>query len=214
MSETELKEMSVQELEKMLATRKEAQRKEREKERADYEKDRDKKIAEIMGEASRLQEQIAFFKQKCHNIMEEQAATLEAYGAIRGNSKGGFSITNSEGNLRVTRRRDTMPSWDERATKGVELVHEFLHTFVRKRDKKIYEVLMSFIEKNKNGDLEYARVMTLMQHENKWADPKWVEGLALIKEGYMVTMRAYGYDFKKLDGGGHWETIGLNFSSL
>ncbi|NJN27177.1 MAG: DUF3164 family protein [Cyclobacteriaceae bacterium] len=214
MNETDVNELSVQELENMLASRKEALRIAREKERADYEKDRDKKIADIMQEAIRLQNQIAFFKQKCHEIMDEQAAKLEAYGAIRGNSKGGFSITNAEGKLRVTRRRDTMPYWDERATKGVEFIKEFLHSFVKKRDKKLFEILISFLEKNNAGELEYSKVMHLMRHEDKFTDPKWQEGLALIKEGYMVTMKAYGYEFRKMTGDGKWENIGLNFSSI
>jgi hypothetical protein len=211
---TETAELSVQQLEAMLAAKKEEQRKSREKERHEYESDRDIKIEEIILEAKRLNEQIAFFKAKCHQIMDEQATKLDGYGAIRGNSKGGFSITHSKGDLRVTRRRDTQPFWDERATKGVEFIKDFLHSFVRKRDKKLFEILISFLERNKEGELEYSKVMHLLRHEDKFTDPKWIEGLNLIKEGYMVTMKAYGYEFKKLAHDGSWENIGLNFSSL
>lgn len=210
---SEVKELSVQELEALLAEKKEEQKKLRQTERQQYEADRDKKIEEIMNEAERLHEQVAFFKQKCHTIMNEQAEKLEAYGGIRGNSKGGFSITHSNGAMRVIRRRDTQPYWDERATKGIGLVKEFLHEFVRKRDKKLFEILISFLERNKEGELEYSKVMHLMKHEDKFEDPKWREGLNLIKEGYMVTMKAYGYEFKKAAGDG-WEGISLNFSGI
>lgn len=214
MDATTVKELSLEELEALLSEKKEAARKAREKEKQTYVSNRDKKIEEIMQEAVRLNDQLSFFKQKCHQIMDEQALKLESYGAIRGNSKGGFSVTHSLGSLRVIRRRDTQPYWDERATKGVALIKDFLNDFVRKRDKKLFEILMSFLEKNKAGELEYSKVMHLMKHEDKFEDPKWKEGLALIKEGYMVTMKAYAYEFRRLVGDGKWENIALNFSSI
>jgi hypothetical protein len=210
----EIAELSVKELEELLKTKKAEQATAREKARKEYEADRDKKIKEIMQEAKRLHEQLTFFKNKCHQIMDEQAAKLDEYGAIRGNSKGGFSITHTDGKTRVIRRRDTEPSWDERAKKGVELIKEFLQEFVRKRDKKLFEILMSFLERNQEGDLEYSKVMHLMKHEDKFQNEKWQEGLALIKEGYMVTMKAYGYEFKHKAADGKWQGLQLNFSGI
>lgn len=207
-------ELSVQELEALLKKKKEQEKAARERERKAYEAERDKTIEEIMNEAARLHEQLAFFKKKCHEIMEKQAKRLEAYGEIRGNSKGGFSITHSNGTLRVTRRRDTIPYWDERAEKGIALVKEFLHEFVRKRDRKIFEILMSFLERNQQGDLEYSKVMHLMQHEDKFDDPNWREGLALIREGYAVSLKAYAYEFKRLVADGKWDSLALNFSAI
>jgi hypothetical protein len=214
MSNIEVKDYSVQELEQILKEKKEKQRKQREKEQKDYEAHRDKTIYEIMEEALRLNEQITYFKEKVHKIMEAQAEKLQSYGAIRSNSKGGFSITDSTNQYRVIRRRDTHPTWDERATKGVELIKGFLNETVKKRDKKLFEILMSFLEKNQDGDLEYAKVMNLLKHEDKFSDQRWREGLGLIKEGYMVTMQAYGYEFKRTAGDGSWENILLNFSSI
>ncbi|NDG53898.1 MAG: DUF3164 family protein, partial [Flavobacteriia bacterium] len=118
---------------------------------------------------------------------------LSEYGKIRSNSKGGFSVTDKNDTMRVTRRRDTEPVWDERSGKAVELIKEFLGDAIKKRDIKMYEILMSFLERNANGDLEYGRVMDLYKHEDKFDDPRWKEGLKLIKESFSNHLKGYGY---------------------
>ena len=94
------------------------------------------------------------------------------------------------------------------------MIKEFLHDTVKKRDIKLFDILISFLEKNKAGDLEYNRVFSLLQHEDKFDDPRWVEGLKMLKESYSVRMRGYGYEFKQLDGEGKWDNLVLNFSSI
>jgi len=147
-------------------------------------------------------------------VMEQQAEKLSAYGEMPGKSKGGFSVTHSDGEQRVTRIRKTQPFWDERSVKAQELIHDFLHDTVKKRDVKIFEILISYIQKNENGNLEYDRVMNLLNHEDKFTDPRWVEGLRLIKESYRVNLRGYGYEFKKKGTDGKWETLDLSFAGL
>ena len=207
-------EMSEQELEAILAKKKKERKLKREREKKAYEAQRDQSIEEIMGEAERLAEQLALLKQKCHLKMSEQMDELREYGTVRSDSKGGFSITHSDGERRVSRRRDTVPNWDERALKGVQLIREFLDDTVKKRDKKLFTILMSFIERNQQGDLEYAKVMILLQHEDKFTDKRWVEGLALIKEGYGILLKSYGYEFKRMGKDGKWINLVLNFSAV
>lgn len=146
--------------------------------------------------------------------MEEHAVKLAHYGKLRSNSKGGFSITTENGALRVTRRRDTEPVWDERAAKAVELIKDFLGDTIKKRDIDTYEVLMTFIERNEKGDLEFARVMDLFKHESRFEDERWQEGLRLIKQSYGNHLKGYGYEFKRKAADGKWDNILLNFSSL
>ncbi|MGY0034419.1 hypothetical protein [Pedobacter sp. NJ-S-72] len=68
---------------------------------------------------------------------------------------------------------------------------------IKKRDVKLYEILIKFLEKNQNGDLEYSAVFGLMEHEDKFDDPRWLEGLRLLKQSYTVTLKCFGYEFKK-----------------
>lgn len=208
-----------EELEEMLANTKKKNAKKQERERKAYVTKRDSATSELIQSAIALQEQLRQFKAQCHATMDEQREELEKYGKIRSNSKGGFSLVDSDGLLKVKRRRDTEPRWDERAEKGVELLKDFLATTVKKRDEKQYIILMGFLEKNAKGDLEYARVMSLLSHEELFDDTRWTEGLRLLKEGHHNYLKAYGYEFKTKvvtedNPDGKWQNILLNFASL
>ncbi|WP_281683391.1 DUF3164 family protein [Zunongwangia profunda] len=207
-------QMSSDEIELFLAKKRKKEQAELAKQKKKYEADRDETINFLVNRAIQANEVLKELKELCENKMEIQAEALNDYGMMRSNSKGGFSITNSEGDYRVTRRRDTEPKWDERSTKAQELIKDFLTDTVKKRDLDLFEMLMSFIERNENGDLEYARVMILIQHEKKFNDPRWLEGLRLIKESYSSHLKGFGYELKKKGKNGKFQTIQLNFSSL
>jgi hypothetical protein len=207
-------DMTAEELEQLLAKKRAAAKAKQEKERAQYEAARDATVSELVQKAMELHAAMAQFKGMCHSSMEEQAVALNAYGKFPGNSKGGFSLTDKDGVLRVTRRRDVEPHWDERSTKAVELIKDFLGDAVKKRDQKLYEILMSFLERNQNGDMEYGRVMNLWQHEDKFTDARWKEGLKLIKESFTTHLKGFGYEFKTRGTDGKWQPINLTFASV
>ncbi|WP_367867873.1 DUF3164 family protein [Pedobacter sp. WC2423] len=209
-----LEELSTAELKAILENREKAEKGALIKKEQAYIKNRDAQLEELSAEALELGLQLARFKSKVHAVMNKQAEALAAYGKVRGNSKGGFSITNAASNLRIVRRRDTEPTWDERASKAVDLIKDFLGDTIKKRDVKLYEILIKFLEKNHNGDLEYSAVFGLMEHEDKFDDPRWLEGLRLLKQSYTVTLKCFGYEFKQKNDAGKWITQVLNFSSL
>lgn len=209
-----ISELSTDQIAEILAERQKKERKDRDKAAKKYVADRDKLIEELSNEAHELALAMGRFKTKVHACMDVQAKKLEQYGKLRGNSKGGFAITDSDGQFRVVRRRDTDPVWDERAGKGVDLIKSFLGDTIKKRDMDLYEILIKFLEKNDNGDLEYAKVFSLMEHESKFDDPRWIEGLKLVKESFSISLKCFGYEFKRKNAQGKFETMVLNFSSL
>ena len=210
----DITQMSAKEIEQHLKKQKEKEAKELEKEKKAYEEGRDINIDKMIITAKTLFKEMGEFKQFCHITMEQQAVALERYGKIRGNSKGGFSITNSTDTMKVTRRRDTEPVWDERSTKAIELIKDFLGDAIKKRDLDMYEILMGFLERNEKGDLEYARVMDLYKHEHKFDDERWKEGLRLIKESFSNHLKGFAYEFSFKGDDGKWVKLPLNFSSL
>lgn len=207
-------EMDVSELEELLAQKKKSETDKRKKEKQAYEDSRDKIINMMIQQAADLSAKLDNLKKLTHKIMDEQAEKLEAYGSIRGNSKGGFSITSSDQHYRVVRRRDTVPMWDERGNKGIALVKDFLHDTVKKKDQDTFELLMKFLERNKVGDLEYSRVFSLIQERDRFDDARWKEGLRLLEESYNVTLKAFQYEFKVKDEQGNWVNLPLNFTAL
>lgn len=207
--------MSVEEMRIALleAEQREEELANRKKEEKAYIKRKDNRIDELMAEGQELALMLTRFKAKVHAAMDFQATDLSAYGKVRSDSKGGFQLTHSDNKQRIIRRRDTDPVWDERAEKAVDLMTSFLGDKIKKRDTKTYNIVMGFLARNKKGALEYAKVMSLIQYEKYWDDPRWTEGLRLIKEGYTLTFKAFGYEFKKLNAYGKWEPLNLNFAS-
>lgn len=185
-----------------------------EKEKKEYDKAKDHLIKSSFAVAVQIASELQIFKKILTEEMEAQQQRLNEYGSIRANSKGGFSIKSSDGNLKLTRSRCTTPEWNEKSIKAVELIKDFLQDTVKKKDLNLYEILISFIQRNKKGDLEYAQVMNLVQHEDKYKDPRWIEGLKLIKESYHNELQKYSYQFHKKNKEGKWENLNLNFSAL
>jgi hypothetical protein len=211
----EAKDLTTSELEALLKNRRDSEAKKLEKEKEAYEKNRDTVVTNIFTTANVLFKELGEFKQYCHIEMDNQAKKLAEYGKIRGNSKGGFTVSNSDDTMRITRRRDTEPSWDERATKAVELIKDFLGDTIKKKDVDLYEILMGFLEKNQKGELEYSSVMDLYKYESKYDDERWKEGLRLIKQSFSNHLKGFGYEFKYKDiETGKWQNIILNFSSI
>lgn len=186
----------------------------KDRQRKAYESKRNKTVVDLVAEAIELSKQLESFKSRVQIAMEEQAKSLAEYGEMRSNSKGGFGLKNEDQTLKIRRTRETNPTWDERSDKAIELIKDFLHDTVKKRAEKEFNMLMDFLVKNKQGDLEYPKVMILLSHEDNYDDKRWKEGLRLIKESYKVVLRGFGYYFEKKDVQGKWQPIPLNFSSL
>lgn len=215
MNTKNVQQLSTDELRALLAEKEAAEKKAQEAAKKAYEKQRDEMVADAIADAKELQVLLKKFKEHMHDKMQQHAVKLAEYGMVRSNSLGGFSLTSSDGLMRVRRRRDTEPQWDERSQKAIELIRDFLTDTIKKRDKKLFEILMGFLQRNMKGELEYSRVMDLLQHEDKYNDPRWVEGLNLIKEAYSSSFKGYGYEFQiKNEKTGKWENLLLNFSSL
>lgn len=189
-------------------------KKTQDRKRKKYEKERHENVCSLMTEAMLLHQELQNFKQKVHQTMEEQALELAAYGEIRSNSKGGFQVKSNGDQYRIRRTRDTQPTWDERSNKAVELIKDFLQDTVKKRAEKEFNLIMSFLEKNKAGDLEYQKVMMLLTHQDNYSDPRWSEGLRLLRESYKVVLKGFGYYFDIKNEDEKWEAVSLNFSSI
>jgi hypothetical protein len=179
-----------------------------------YEEERDAAVQSLCKNAKEINLILESFKKDCQQVFQEQEERLNEYGGLRGNSKGGFQLVHSSGVLKAKRSRSTKPVWDERSTKAMELLHDFLHDTVKKTDQSLFEILLSFIEKNAEGQLEYARVMNLLQHKDKYQDERWVKGLELIQESYSNELLGYGYEFFSKNQEGNWNKIEINFTAI
>lgn len=210
-----IKNYTVEELEEALAAKKKAAAAVREKKKQEYEKHRSRLVLEAMDKAQTIHKALQDYKEWLDHEMELQHERLDEYGAIRSTSKGGFSITDTDGRYRIRRKRQTQPQWDERADKAEDLLRDFFRDIVKKRDAKLAEILMSYLTKNKEGQLKYSSVMKLMQHRDKFNDKRWVEALRLLEESYRSVLSKYYYEFQERDDDDKdWTSLILSLSSI
>ncbi|MEI7488605.1 MAG: DUF3164 family protein [Chryseobacterium sp.] len=215
MTTIDLSQLSAEQLEAALAEKRKKEHEDREKERKNFEIQNDQENSELIQMASEAHSLLRKIKDKSHAIMENKQERLNEYGKIRSNSKGGYRSLSSDKTTKISRRRDTAPVWDERGKKALELVHEFLYDFVKKRSQETFQMLIGFLVKNKKGELKYESVMNLLQHEHLYNDERWIEGLKLLRESYSTYFKGYQYDFEVLnEKTGKYEKIELNFSAL
>lgn len=208
-------QMTTKELEVYLAERKKEQIAEMNRKRAEYEKYVEQNTSRLVRKAIKLNTILTTFFANSTTILEEMREKLNEYGAIRSNSKGGFTLKTDDGKYKVVYRYSTTCDWDERAEKAEELLKDFLFDVLKKRDKEMFEVILGLIEKNKEGKLELSRIQTLYAKESLFSDPRWVEAIRLFKESFQPVDSKMRLEFyKRSEVSNKWEPITLNISSL
>lgn len=210
-TEKPVSEMTTKELEEFLKAKKRDEAAKRERERVKYEKNKDTSVDLLFEAAEEAERALIRLKSLTEAKMAEQHVKLAEYGEIRKNSQGGFQLMRTTGDRRVTRRLDKDPKWDERASKGISLISEFIHDKLMKKDKKMAVMILGFLELNAAGELDYAKVASLMKYESDYDDERWLEGLRLVKEGYSLLLKGFAYHFERKIAGGKWQKVVLNF---
>lgn len=209
-----LEGLTDEQIEAVLKARKEKKRKEQEKLRTEYEGNRENLVQMLLGQASDLSSEMGEFKKAAHEALKDFGEQLEKYGDLRKNSKGGFQLVSEDGRSRVKYTYRVIHFYDERAQKAEELLKDFLSTTVKKRDKALHDIIMSLLQRNKKGQLEFSRINQLYAHENSYDDPRWREALKLFKESFKEGESKYDIYFQEKDDEGVWQNINLTFNSL
>lgn len=209
-------EMSVEELERVLAEKKQLRRETEIKKRQAYEAIRAELIQKI--------------KQKVHAvggdvqglfdfIVQEVGAFIEVmneYGQVKRVGQSNFSIGNDS--FKIIVRTNNVKGFDERADIAATRLIEFLQDWIKKTkdgvDNPMYQLAMTLLERNRYGDLDYKSVSKLYQLEDRFNDPEYSEIMQLFKESNTVERTATNYYFEERDTRGVWRRIEISFNRL
>jgi uncharacterized protein DUF3164 len=209
-----MKKETIQELEAKLAEAKKEQADEEKQERKKYIANRDATVINLCTQAKELNHILTNLSVLAHAAMRQQKQKLSEYGRLRKNSKGGFELKTEDGLFKIRYGYTSIPTYDERATKAEDLLKEFLKTTIKQKDLGAYEIIMSLLERNKAGQLEFSRISKLYQLEDRYTDERWLEAIKLFKESFRVTGSKMQLAFYQLNAKNEYELINLNFSSL
>jgi len=215
MSEEKINDLSTEELERLLAKRKQEQKEQARLARETYEAHRDTLVVDMIIKANKLHHEMVAFKNEAVAKLEEFRKVAQEYGEIRSNSKGGFSLRSSDQQLMVSYDRNTKSEYDERADLAEQLLREFLADKVKKRDKKAYQTIMALITRNsKTGQFNPVSINSLLSVEDNYDDERWVKAMKLFKESYNNIFISMSVSFYKKDGQDKDQLIPLTFASL
>ncbi len=189
------------------------ERQEQQAKRQAYEGIKEDTVQLLFQRASAMSTILKDFSELAKSELTTLKEMMREYGDLRANSKGGFSIKSQDGTLKVEYNYNEISEFDERAALAEEHLKLFLESFIKPKDIQIYQMVLSLLERNKQGKFELPRVQKLYSMENQFDDENWKKGIELLKESYQSIGSRYYINFYRKQGTG-WTLIPLNFSSL
>lgn len=207
--------LSTEELERLLATRKESERKEAQRRRTEYEQTRDLMVRELCKEAMELNKKLQQFKAHVFEVLTEFYKQMQEYSGTERDSKGNFQVKSNDERFKVLYARQTVKGYDERAGQAEVLLKDFMQTFVKKRDKQTYSLLMALLERNSvTGDYDPNLINKLVKRRGEFDDERWLKAIDLFVESWSeVKTVDYARFFVKNDQNA-WVNIPLSFSAI
>lgn len=177
--------MSVSELQELLKEKQAAETAEKHAKRKRYETRKEELINTLGSFAEQLRGQMQQLKNDAFVEMGSFRKQMMEYGEIRGGekNKGSFELKNER--YKVIFRSQVNKCFDERAELAEEKLRQFLSTFVKKKDKPAYELVMALLERNdKTGDFDIHLINRLYKMRDRFDDALWHEALDLFQESY------------------------------
>ena len=145
------------------------------------------------------------------NVMRE-------YGQLRmrqGEETATFFSSRRE--LQTGGKKQQGEKFDERADLAAERLIDYLKNYIAHSEKGVddpmYQMAMTLLERNRQGDLDYKSISKLYELESRF-DEEYAAIMQLFKESNVVYKTATNYYFHKRDENGVWRRIEPSFCRL
>jgi|GEM_PF-299904 len=211
-----LADMSIEEIQELLKEKQNADLAEKQKKRKAYESQKEELINTLGGFALSLKGQMLDLKCESFAELTKFREKMLEYGDLRGKekNKGSFELKNER--FKIIFRSQISKSFDERAELAEAKLKEFLSTFVKKKDKSAYSIVMALLERNdKTGDFDINLINRLYKMRDQFDNPLWHQALDLFQESYSPYGTAQYIQFLvKNDTNNSYEPISLDFAKI
>ncbi len=212
----ETKDLSVQELEELLAKKKEEERQAALDRRAAYEGIRAETVMSIRNKV----EAVTLDVEELHKFITDETEAFKGvmaeYGQLRNPGQMSFRIQDE--NFRIEVKSNKVKKFDERADVAAVRLIEFLQNWIKSAEdgaeNPMYQLAMVLLDRNKQGDLDYKNISKLYDLESKFADKEYSEIMTLFKESHLVEGTATNYYFFRRDDLGVWRKIEPSFNRM
>lgn len=217
MSETiDLTQVSAEELEQLLAKKKQQENEAKLKRREAYESIRAEVVQKIENKVRAVASDVLGLFVFVTEETEAFRELMAEYGQLI--RPGQLSYTLQEGNFKVEVKTNKVKKFDERADVAAARLIEFLQAWINRSEKgtndPMYQLAMTLLERNKYGDLDYKSISKLYDLDERFNDPNYTAIMTLFKESNIVEATATNFYFWEKSELGVWKKIEPSFNRL
>lgn len=210
-----LKGMTAEDRKKLLEDLKHEERQAAQERRDAYEALRATFMLDVKNKLIPVVEDVKGFKSWIEKEAEAFRDIMREYGQLRKDEQ--LSFTLADGDMKVEVRSNNVKTFDERADMAAERLVEYLKRWVDRSDKgqedPMYQLAMTLLERNKQGDLDYKSISKLYEMEGRF-DDEYKSIMDLFRESNVVIKTAINYYFSMRDQNGVWRRIEPSFCRL
>lgn len=209
-------EMSVAELEVLLAAKREDEKSVKQRQRAAYEELRTKTVADIRERVTQAVEVVRGLFDFVQAETDGFKAVMAEYGQLRFENQQSFTL--QEGDFKVEVKSNKVKKFDERADMAATRLIEFLNAWMKRSERGVddamYQLAMTLLERNKMGELDYKSISKLYELEGRFGDTEYSAIMQLFKESNIVNGTATNYYFWQRSESGVWMKMEPSFNRM
>ncbi|ROT12374.1 DUF3164 family protein [Muribaculum intestinale] len=210
-----LKGMSAAERKNLLEELKAEEQKATRDRREAYEALRAQFAHEVKSHLLPLVEDVRQFREWIEKEADGFYSVMREYGQLRKEEQSSFTIV--DGDMKMEVRSNKVKTFDERADMAAERLMEYLKAYVAGSEKgyddPMYQLAMTLLERNRQGDLDYKNISKLYEMEDRF-DEEYKSIMGLFRESHTVTKTAVNFYFWQRDKNGVWRRVEPSFCRL
>lgn len=210
-----LKGMSAAERKNLLEELKAEDQKATRDRREAYEALRAQFAHEVKSHLLPLVEDVRQFREWIEKEADGFYSVMRDYGQLRKEEQSSFTIV--DGDMKMEVRSNKVKTFDERADMAAERLMEYLKAYVAGSEKgyddPMYQLAMTLLERNRQGDLDYKNISKLYEMEDRF-DEEYKSIMGLFRESHTVTKTAVNFYFWQRDKNGVWRRVEPSFCCL
>ena len=180
-----------------------------------YETLRKEFVLEVKNRATGLVEAVKLFRDWLDGEVKTFRDVMREYGHLRKDEQMSFTLV--EGDFKLEVRSNKVKGFDERADVAAERLMEYLKTYIsgsaKGADDPMYQLAMSLLERNRQGDLDYKSISKLYELEDRF-DEEYKAIMELFRESNVVQTTAINYYFHQRDENNVWHRVEPSFCRL
>ena len=210
-----LKQLSKEERASLLQQLTAESRQEKADRREAYEKLRSDFMTDVRARTKSVVDIVREFKDWLDSESSAFREVMQDYGQLRSSEQQGFTVVEGDFKLKVSYNK--VKTFDERADMAAQKLIDYLSRYIENSDKgtedPIYQLAMSLLERNRQGQLDYKSISKLYELEDKF-DGEYHEIMDLFRESNVVMATAINYYFYEKDEENVWRKLEPSFCRM